>query len=149
MNAKTTALGIACALTAAPALAFTTQMQIQSGTLPQVYQIQKQEEAIYWRQVEEIVAGRLRRLRVAEEHTAATAAGHPVKLPTGHCQAIAVIQADGTVTRSELGQCRHRAIGDDLLKALQQSSPLPPFGRPINMTVTVNANESYPGKYGN
>lgn len=108
-------------------------MQFDGGSIQQLYQIRKQQDAAYWRQVEEIVAGRLRSLRVAEERAAAAKAGHPVKLPTGACQVIATIQADGTVARSQLGQCSHQSIGDDMLKAVQQASPLPPYGRPVNM----------------
>ena len=148
MNARTGILGIMFALSAAPAWASTMQMQIESANVQQMYRISKQEDAAYWRQVEEIVAGRMRGLRVAEERAVAARAGHPVKLPTGSCQVIAAIKADGTVARAELGQCSHQAIGDDLLKALQQSAPLPPFGRPLNMTITVNANVPTPGEYG-
>ncbi|MDA8094383.1 MAG: hypothetical protein M0T84_10825 [Betaproteobacteria bacterium] len=125
------------------------QMQINANTLGPLIQEHNLEARAYFMQVEQIVAHKVRKLRVAEERNDIAQMGHPVELPTGICDAIVSIKPDGTVFRTELGACRHQALGVTLKEAINEASPLPPPGQAYNLTIAVNANVPTPGYDGN
>ncbi len=101
----------------------------------------------YVMQVNQIVAGHVRIIRVRQERVLTKKAGHPVALPTGACRAVAVILANGTVVRAELAQCASEALGKVMLEAVHNASPLPPtpFGNNASITIGIIAPEATPG----
>ena len=101
----------------------------------------------YIKQVNQIVAGQVGRIRAEQERAAMKQAGHPVTLPTGACRAVAVILANGTVVRAELAGCASEALGKIELAAIHTASPLPPtpFGHNASLTIETVAPDATPG----
>ncbi len=129
--------------------ALRVQMRIDANTLRPLIQERNLAARTYYMQVEQIIAHKVRKLRVAKERNAISQTGHPVELPTGICNAVVTIKPDGTVLRAELGACQHEALGVILKEAIQQASPLPPPGQADNMTVSIDAPVPTPGYEGN
>ena len=121
------------------------QIQVDGSAVNAIASLRDRNLANYARQVNEIVAARLRDVRVQQERDAADAAGHPVPLPTGRCSAAVTIKGDGTVDRVEIAGCASPKLGNAEMTAIQQASPLPPPGITVNLMVRTVAPIATPG----
>lgn len=128
---------------------------VSSSSTPASYMTQNkisatQELRNYLIQVDEIVAGHVRMIRIQKERAAMNRAGHAVALPTGACRAVATISANGTVERADLAQCSSNSLGKIMLQAIDNASPLPPtpYGHRANVTINIYAPEPTPGVNG-
>ncbi len=101
----------------------------------------------YVTQVQQIVAGHAETILRRQEREGVKKTGHPVALPTGACVAVAILRADGTVQRTDLGECASEALGKILLEAIRNSSPLPPtpFGHNASIMVHIVQPDTAPG----
>lgn len=124
-------------------------LQVDGSAVNAVIQQHNRDLASYQRMVSEIVAGKLREVRVEEEQTAMQRAGHPVALATGTCRVILTVKPDGSIDRSQLAGCAAPELGKAELEAVKRSSPLPPSGRGIIVSVTTIAPVGTPGVNGN
>lgn len=124
------------------------QVQINGSAMNAAIQQHNRTLAGYQQMVNQIVAGKVREVRVEEEQTAMQSAGHPVALPTGSCRAIVTVNPDGTVDRSQLAGCSSPELGKAELEAIHRASPLPPLGKPVIVTVTTMAPVATPGVNG-
>ena len=125
------------------------QMKIDGTAVNALVQDKNLNLMGYQRQVNEIVAGKMRDVRVEQEQAAMHKAGQPVPLPTGSCRAVVTVKADGTVDRAQLAGCSSPELGKAELEAINRASPLPPLGRMVNVTVQTSAPVATPGVNGN
>ena len=121
------------------------QVQVDGSAINELAKLRDRNLAEYSREVNEIVAARLREVRVEQERSAADEAGHPVTLPTGACSAVVTIKGDGTIDRVEMAGCASPELANAEMTAIQQASPLPPLGTTVNLTVRTIAPIATPG----
>ncbi len=104
----------------------------------------------YAMQVNQIVAGKLREIRVGLERDAmAKANNQPVPLPTGACRAVVSLAADGSVKQASLAGCASPELGSAELQAIQQAAPFPSIGHAMILTILTSAPIATPGVNGN
>lgn len=124
-------------------------MQIDGSAMRAALQERNRNLADYRQQVNQIVAGKVREVRVEQEQAAMQSAGHPVALATGSCRAIVTINPDGTLERSQLAGCASPELGKAELEAINRASPFPPLGIKTIVTVLTTAPVATPGVNGN
>ena len=124
-------------------------LQVDGSAANAYIQQHNRDLASYQRMVSEIVAGKLREVRVEEERAAMQHDGHPVALATGTCRVILTVKPDGSVDRAQLAGCAAPELGEAELEAVKRSSPLPPLGRGTIVSVTTVAPVATPGVDGN
>ncbi len=129
--------------------ATSTQINLDGSAVSAVMQERNRSLAAYQNQVNAIIAGKVREVRVEQEKAAMEKAGNPIPLPTGMCRVIVTIQPDGTIKRAQLAGCASDELGQAELEAIRRSSPLPPPGVMANVIVQTQAPVATPGVNGN
>ncbi len=145
-------ISLLCMLCAVSAFALAetgTTIQVDGSAMEAIVQQRTRNLQVYAHQVNEIVAAKVREVRVEQESAAMQKAGHPVALPTGSCRAVVTVKADGTVMHAELAGCSSDELGKVEMEAIRRASPLPPSGAAANVTVSTLAPVATPGVYGN
>ncbi|OYV75166.1 MAG: hypothetical protein B7Z66_13915 [Chromatiales bacterium 21-64-14] len=121
-----------------------------NGVSGQTQTTERERQAwVYNREINQIVAHSIRRVRIAEERLAMKKAGHPVPLKTGWCGAAVSINDDGSIKRINMTGCASHSLGEDEQKAIKSAAPFPPPGNPFIAVVHTYAPIATPGVNGN
>ncbi|WP_308388817.1 hypothetical protein [Acidithiobacillus sp. AMEEHan] len=101
----------------------------------------------YASQLSEIVAGRVRFIRIKEENEEIKKHGYPIPVPGGICRAVITVLPSGELVHLQLAQCDSEALGKIERQAIVESSPFPPtpYGKEVTVTIGTYANEPTPG----